>query len=172
MLVTPLAWTALTVLNRPQDILLPSAYRYKNYQTTTDPVSKNGMTREQLAMLTYLEANTKDILYLLAIPTGKDGAEWVLETSRPVLYMGGFSGMDPVVFASDLEEMIKNKELRYILMIGTQDLETEIPTWVDANCHLLPEFNSRQTVKLDTNWATGEIPDQMEMSNHLYDCSP
>jgi len=42
-------------------------------------------------MLTFLEENTEDVEYLLAVPSAQNGSTLVLQTGRPVLFMGGFS---------------------------------------------------------------------------------
>jgi len=66
------------------------------------------------ALLDYLEARTQGIKYLMAVPSSMQGADYVLATGRPVLYLGGFMGADQVVTADDLEQMVGHSELRYI----------------------------------------------------------
>jgi hypothetical protein len=44
------------------------------------------------ALLDYLEEHTQDITYLMAVPSSMQGADHVLATGRPVLYLGGFMG--------------------------------------------------------------------------------
>ena len=50
----------------------------------------------------------------MAVPTSMQGADYILATGRPVLYIGGFKGADEVVNADELSQLVKGGELRYI----------------------------------------------------------
>ncbi len=66
------------------------------------------------ALLGYLESHTEGAKYLVAVPSSMQGADYVLATGRPVLYLGGFMGQDEVVTPDDLTRMVADGELRYI----------------------------------------------------------
>ena len=92
-------------------------------------------------LLTYLEANTQDVEYLVAVPSSQNGTGFVLATGRPVLYMGGFGGQDEVVTAEDLSAMVANGELRYVMYGGDRGGKTDIANWLSASCSVLQEFS-------------------------------
>jgi 4-amino-4-deoxy-L-arabinose transferase-like glycosyltransferase len=190
MLVTPLAWSVLTVMDRSPDMNLPSAYRGENSgqgpaqnMTGNTQDDRNqpamGLGEVQPGLLDYLESHTQDTRYLVAVPSANAGSSLVLATGRPVLYMGGFSGNDPVVDAGSLAELVKNGELRYVLMQGNQAVGSEISTWLKANCSLVPEFSTSTSSSQDP--ATGNLPrielpspgaDQVGSGSTLYQCNP
>ena len=61
-----------------------------------------------------------------------------LATGRPVLYMGGFSGSDPVVSADDVAALVADGELRYVMLGGERGMQQEISRWVRSYCTVVP----------------------------------
>lgn len=125
---------------------LPTAYEGQNQNgqdgflasPAADGRSRNGVNSE---LLDFLQANTQDVTYLFAVPSSQQGASYVIETGRSVLYMGGFSGQDQVVGADDLAEMVANGELRYILYGGDKE---DIVTWLNSSCTVVDGFTLNQ----------------------------
>lgn len=146
LLVIPAAWSWLTVLDDSPGVNLPSAYAGENDAPGPGGGETGGM---ETRLLDYLEANTQDVDYLLAVPSANMGAGYVIASGRPVLYMGGFSGGDPVVDAGDLAEMVENGELRYVLY-GGQGSRNQggIANWLSLACRAVPQFSqaARQPV--------------------------
>jgi 4-amino-4-deoxy-L-arabinose transferase-like glycosyltransferase len=150
LLVTPLAWSVLTVADQSPDVNLPGAY---GGQTMGLPGAADGNAARPAApanggrsivdpaLVDFLQANTQDVEYLVAVPNAQAGAPLVLATGRPVLYMGGFSGGDPVVDAAGLQEMVANGELRYILYTGDRSPRQDISSWLQSSCSLVPGFD-------------------------------
>jgi 4-amino-4-deoxy-L-arabinose transferase-like glycosyltransferase len=146
MMIIPLYWTVMTVASN-SNINLPTAYTGGNQQAGPDGVNRlrqqgggpgSNVNNE---MLTYLETNTADMKYLLAVPSSQNGATLVIETGRPVLYMGGFSGQDDVVSAKDLSAMVANGELRYVLYGDDRGGKDDITNWLKSSCSAVPEFS-------------------------------
>jgi 4-amino-4-deoxy-L-arabinose transferase-like glycosyltransferase len=78
----------------------------------------------------------------MAVSSSQEGAAYVLETGRPVLYMGGFSGSDPVVDVDDLQRLVEEGKLRYILWNGGRGpMENNSGTgsWIQSNCTTVPD---------------------------------
>jgi hypothetical protein len=145
MLIAPAYWTGMTVA-ADADQNLPSAYPgARQFRpgpgarvAAAGPREAGGVRTDLVA---YLQANTRDVEYLVAVPSSQTGAPLVLATGRPVLYMGGFSGQDRVVTAEDLQEMVASGRLRYVLyggMGGRQD----IAAWLQSSCTVVPEFSA------------------------------
>lgn len=134
LLVAPLVWSALTTLDAA-NINLPAAYegQAEGRPAGGERASVNA------DLLAYLQANTQDTEYLMAVRSSMEGASYVIETGRPVLYMGGFNGGDPVVSAVDLQQMVETGDLRYVLWSGGGQgapggTATEIDTWLQGTC--------------------------------------
>jgi 4-amino-4-deoxy-L-arabinose transferase-like glycosyltransferase len=107
---------------------------------------QNGNT-ENSTMLSFLEQNTMTNKYLVAVSSSNSGSNLVLETGRPVLFMGGFSGSDPVVNASSLAKLVSEGELRYILYGGMGGFggggnsTSDVSIWIQSNCSTVTQFS-------------------------------
>lgn len=148
MLIIPLAWSALTVVEGAGPNL-PAAYGVDGQgggrpAGNAAPVQINNTTRDPLknGLLEYLEANTQDVEYLVAVESAGIGAPFVLATGRPVLYMGGFTGGDAVVSADDLAQMVAAGELRFVLVnAGGPGNKQDLLAWVQSSCKVVEQFN-------------------------------
>ena len=82
----------------------------------------------------------------MAVPSAMQGADYVLATGRPVLYMGGFNGQDQVVSSDDLEQMVKDGELHYVYWSaegrGPGGSNAEISSWVRSSCTVVQGFDT------------------------------
>ncbi|MFN8383821.1 MAG: glycosyltransferase family 39 protein [Anaerolineales bacterium] len=146
MLVIPMYWTVMTSV-ASSDINLPTAYTGNNQsqQGGPDRARQQQGSNVNTELLDYLEANTQDVNYLVAVPSSQQGSQMVLATGRPVLFMGGFSGSDEVVTAADLTEMVANGELRYILYGGDRGGNTEIAAWLKTSCSVVLDYSQTNT---------------------------
>jgi 4-amino-4-deoxy-L-arabinose transferase-like glycosyltransferase len=145
MFIIPFYWTVMTVASSANQNL-PTAYSGGYQQVGPDGINRPRQPGGQGPslnndMLDYLEANTTDVEYLLAVPSAQNGSTLVLQTGRPVLYMGGFSGGDEVVTAEDLATMVTNGELRYILYGGDRGGKQDIANWLQTSCWPVTQFS-------------------------------
>jgi 4-amino-4-deoxy-L-arabinose transferase-like glycosyltransferase len=171
LFVTPAVWSALTALNPGNNLSLPAAYSGENSRP-----SNRGDVQVNPALLAFLQENTTDNRYLMAVPSSMQGADYVLATGRPVLYMGGFSGQDQVVSLDDLIEMTASGELRYIYLSGGGGPgggQSEITAWVQTTCSPVEGFETT-TRNFGTPDGTGNggAPGNQagNMQISLYDC--
>ncbi|MGE5224001.1 MAG: hypothetical protein ACM3PY_16295, partial [Omnitrophica WOR_2 bacterium] len=134
LMVLPLVWTILTALNPHPDSVLPAAYT----GDSASPITKR--VNASPALLSYLEQRTKGIEYLVAVPNAVIGAPYVLATSRPVLYIGGFTGTDPVVTPESFSALVKTGRLRYIWDLGTlASQQPGIHLWLERSCGVVTD---------------------------------
>ncbi len=150
LLLTPAIWSGLTNLNTSTNQSLPAAY---SGRASFGPVGRGGadtnLTGLQInqALLAYLEANTQGIEYLMAVPSAMQGADYVIASGRPVLYLGGFNGSDQVETADSLAQLAANGELRYIYWDGPGGPgfggQSSISSWVAANCTPVQGFDTQ-----------------------------
>ncbi len=141
LLVTPAVWSYLTTLNFSRNQSLPSAYSGQASPST----GQDGLQLNQ-SLLDFLEEHTQDTQYLMAVPSSMQGADYVIATGRPVLYLGGFMGNDPVVSAEDLSRMVAQGELRYIYWSGGGGSgfgnRSDISAWVTSSCTAVQGFDT------------------------------
>jgi 4-amino-4-deoxy-L-arabinose transferase-like glycosyltransferase len=140
ILFTPGIWSVYTNLSASQNQSLPSAYS----GGAIGPVAQRGLQINQ-NLLDYLQSNTEEMKYLMAVPSSMQGADYVIATGRPVLYMGGFSGQDDVVSAEDLTRLVEEGELRYIYWnAGGRGMgeDSDISSWIASSCVPLQGFDT------------------------------
>ncbi len=168
MMVIPMYWTVMTVVAN-SDINLPTAYTGNNQQASQPPRQQSGAgSSMNEKMLAYLQTNTADVKYLLAVPSSQNGATFVIETGRPVLYMGGFGGQDDVVSAEDLSALVANGELRYVLYGGERGGKEDIASWLKASCSVVTEFSSTSSDAQPQGQNGQQRPDNQSLT--LYMC--
>ena len=96
------------------------------------------------AMLAYLQAHSMDTKYLVAVVSAQVGAPLVIQTERPVLYLGGFNGGDQVLDAEGLAALVARREVRYVLWggnSGPNNGNANIGSWLQQNCSVLTDFD-------------------------------
>jgi hypothetical protein len=180
LLFIPAVWSVLTALNPSSNQSLPSAYSGQ-----PSAPANGGDVQINVALLNYLEAHTTNNTYLMAVPSSMQGADYVIATSRPVLYLGGFMGQDRVLTAQALAAMVASGELRYVYWSsgntgggpGGNGGQADITQWVTTQCTVVPGFETvtRNAGAPDgtggaggTN--TGNFPGGATMQIKLYDC--
>jgi hypothetical protein len=164
LLVIPLEWSYLTVDVEQPNINLPSAYAGVDDRRAVPPRQPDARAQELLYYLIERQSGK----YLAAVPSSMVGADMVLETGEPVLYMGGFNGGDPVVDAADLSELVGAGDLTFILYGDARSPnQNEINTWLRANCTVVPQFS--QPNRQVRSWQHDE-PGQGGMM--LFECGP
>ncbi|MBU0512258.1 MAG: hypothetical protein KJ638_11245, partial [Chloroflexi bacterium] len=172
LLVAPFTWSALTTFNTNPNVALPTAgtgdadHTRSTFMTPDESLlGPNGE-----AILDYLLANTDPDSYLLATLNARGAAPYILETGRPVLTFGGFTGNDDVVSVDDLIEMIESGELRYILGIPQQ--KQEIAQWMRQACTVVdvPGVTTAQTNPPAPGNAPAAGPQGQGQDDVLFDC--
>ncbi|MBC7879119.1 MAG: glycosyltransferase family 39 protein [Anaerolineales bacterium] len=167
MLVIPTYWTVMTVVVNP-NINLPTAYIGGDQESGPDDgANHQGGPGQNVneEMLAYLEENTKDVEYLVAVPSSQQGSWLVLATGRPVLYMGGFTGQDNVVSVDDLSAMVANGELRYVLYGDERPSKQDIINWLNSACSVMLDFS--QAGMANSQTINGGNPGHQAMTLYL-----
>jgi 4-amino-4-deoxy-L-arabinose transferase-like glycosyltransferase len=182
ILVVPFAWTAQTATRANPDVNLPSAYAGGSrggpgrggfgpsgfpgggFNRAIFGGGFGGPSVTNNAMLDFLQANTQNEEYLVAVQSANQGAPLVLATGRPVLYMGGFSGSDPVIDAQGLAQLVAEGRLRYVLSgRATRGGNASIDNWVRGNCTLVQSASKNNALTQFRGGGFGYA---------LYDCAP
>ncbi|MFA4861764.1 glycosyltransferase family 39 protein [Methanoregula sp.] len=158
-----------------------------------------GSSISQLAE--YLESHTTGETWLVAVPSSHEAASLILETGKPVMALGGFSGSDSILSVENLTSLIHAGKVRYFYTPSTAtggdrtSGNSEIFTWVSSHCTAVSssEYGGTGTtltddikamsgsITLDTRSATAGITPPSGSSgtmagpqgtrNTLYDCA-
>jgi hypothetical protein len=83
----------------------------------------------------------------MAVPSAMQGADYVLATGRPVLYLGGFMGQDKVESSASLAQMVAEGKLRFIYWGGQGSGlgpggQSDISSWVTNTCTPVQGFDT------------------------------
>jgi 4-amino-4-deoxy-L-arabinose transferase-like glycosyltransferase len=186
MLFIPGVWSGLTTLNTSSNQSLPAAYG----GGSAGPAN-SGRTQVNQQLLAYLQANTQGMKYLMAVPSSMQGSDYVIATGRPVLYLGGFMGIDPVETPASLQALVSSGQLRYIYWDATGrggggpggangGDQSAISTWVRSQCTAVTGYNTNtqnqgapdgtgNTTNTQPGGFGGGFGGQLQVT--LYDCA-
>lgn len=157
MLIVPGIWTFWTINVDSPNVNLPNAYAgvYDQRAERAANVEENNSEDE---LVDFLQLHTQGMTYMAAVPNAFSGAPLILETERAVLYMGGFSGSDPVIDTAGLQELVSGGELRYIFYGNDNRGNAGLGQWITQTCSPVPQFSQTN------NAGPGN------KSSTLYDC--
>ncbi len=175
LLLSPGIWAGLTNVNPSANQAIPAAYDGQS----TGPGKLSGLLVDS-TLLNYLHENTKDNKYLMAVPSSMQGADYVLATGRPVLYIDGFSGTGQVVSSDQLGEMVSAGELRYIYwgagFTGGLKGTRGVTDWVKSSCKVVPGFETQTYLSSVPDGTVNEVGSNVPGTfgylkpMSLYDC--
>lgn len=114
LLAAPLYWSATPLLYGDNSSLPEAGQQLK-------PSGRGpGGMGEQIdsRILDYIVSHQTGEKYLFATTSSHTAAPYIIQTGKPVMAMGGFSGSDPILTVDKLKQMIKNKEVKYFLISG------------------------------------------------------
>ncbi|OXM87518.1 mannosyltransferase [Paenibacillus rigui] len=106
----------------------------------------NGSVNEKL--LDYVTKNNTGEKYLFATSRATSAQGYIIRTGKAVMAMGGFSGSDPILTAAKLEQMVKNKEVKYFLISsggGPDGGSSELTAWIKEHGTEVPKTEWQQT---------------------------
>jgi hypothetical protein len=108
------------------------------------------------------------------------GADYVLASSRPVLYIDGFSGMGQIISSDQLGRMVSAGELRYVYwgagfkggLMGTRG----VSDWLNSSCKIVPGFETETYLSSVPDGTINEVGNNVPgtfgylKKISLYDC--
>jgi 4-amino-4-deoxy-L-arabinose transferase-like glycosyltransferase len=95
-------------------------------------------------MLSFLEQNQGSAKYLVAATGSHTTAPIIIETGKAVVTIGGFSGTDNSPTVAQLQQMVADGELKYVLVGGRggRGSSQEISSWVQAHGSAVAGFSN------------------------------
>jgi 4-amino-4-deoxy-L-arabinose transferase-like glycosyltransferase len=100
------------------------------------------------ALLSYLEKNQGSATWLVAVSSAQSASELILQSGKPVIAMGGFTGSDPAMSLAKLKSLVSTGKLRYVLLgsggfggmgggPGGGQANSEATTYVKTTCKVV-----------------------------------
>ena len=176
LLIPSFVWSLLGAINTAPNAMVPGSYSGGNGTSGVGMMAGIGsMESVNQELIDYLQSHTQDVEYLMAVPSANDGSRYVLATGRPVLFMGGFNGSDPVVDAADLAQLVAEKRLLYIwLSAGSMQMGSQnIYTWLQSSCTEVTEIDLSPALQRPGGGNLPNLPgmDNLpEIKSALYRC--
>jgi 4-amino-4-deoxy-L-arabinose transferase-like glycosyltransferase len=142
LLLFPGAWALSSVLAR--DVaMLPSAdfSRLVKGKDQTEQRSEDRAERKRRfrKLVVFLKTHNQGERFLLATSSARLAAPIIVRTGDPVLAMGGFHGLDPILTPETLAQMVKEKKVRFVMLgdfslsgriMGAEKAEKPLAEWV------------------------------------------
>jgi 4-amino-4-deoxy-L-arabinose transferase-like glycosyltransferase len=87
------------------------------------------------AMLHYLEQQQGTTRFLFATANSMSAAPYIIQTGKPVMSLGGFSGSDPILTVAQFQQLVKNNTVRFVFGGGGRN---GVEQWVTSTCAAVP----------------------------------
>ncbi|GLY90076.1 glycosyltransferase family 39 protein [Actinoallomurus iriomotensis] len=115
-------------------------------------------------LISYLQKNRGGATWLLAVSSAMSASSIIIKTGEPVMAMGGFTGSDPAMTVSKLQQYVKSGKLRFVMVGGggPPGGSSDVTSWVTKNC---------QAVKASEYGGTSTSSSQQQNSQGLYRCT-
>ena len=162
LLFAPTTWSALPVwqgVNPTLPFAGPSSTGANNpFARSVGNSNESGLSDAKL--IQYLEAKQGHTRYLVATLDVATAAPIILDTGKPVMALGGFTGTDPILTVQQLQSLVSNGTVRFFLLpppisfnnlppqilesIQKQILEnqegqnSDLTLWVHSHCSTVP----------------------------------
>ena len=129
ILVSPAAWSAITVANAHGQMLPRAGPLPEARDAVGAPGGGGGQAfpigigpgadpRDEVdrVLLAYLLENRGGARFLFATGSSATASPYIIETGLPVMAMGGFGGGDPILTADEVAELVARGDVRFFLL--------------------------------------------------------
>jgi len=139
LLAAPLYWAATPLLYGDNEIM-PQAG--PSQQGAGPRLGMGGGPNAGIntKLLEYVTKHNTGEKFLFAVTSSHSADTYIIETGKAVMAMGGFSGSDSILTVEKLQEMVKNKEVKYFLIPSGSGFggpggssNSEVMDWIRAH---------------------------------------
>ncbi|MCR4440785.1 MAG: glycosyltransferase family 39 protein [Peptococcaceae bacterium] len=116
LLIAPLYWSATPLLYGDNGMLPQAGPGQTGFGPRQGVGGRNMDSGINTRLLDYVTKNNTGEKYLFAVPNASSAQNYIIQTGKAVMAMGGFSGSDPILTVEKLEKMVANKEIKYFLI--------------------------------------------------------
>lgn len=147
LVVAPFVWACTPLMYGSGNILPVAGPRLSGPGSgggmNAMPGSSLGGDKSDLA--DYLLTHTTNETWIVAVPSSMGaGAELIIDTGKPVMSLGGFSGSDQVLTVDELKHLVDEGRIRYFYLSGgmsgggMNSGNSAIFSWVRSYCAAIP----------------------------------
>ncbi|MFC5450755.1 glycosyltransferase family 39 protein [Paenibacillus aestuarii] len=141
LLVAPLYWAATPLLYGGNSMLPEAGPNLKQSAS----MGMGGSSEVDTKLLDYVTKNNTGETYLFAVSRATEASNYIIQTGKAVMAMGGFSGSDPILTVEKLKQMVANHEIKYFLLNagggfgGGGETSSDVTAWVKAHSTEVPQ---------------------------------
>jgi 4-amino-4-deoxy-L-arabinose transferase-like glycosyltransferase len=137
LLAAPMAWCVET-LRLPESFAMPLAGPPDARRQEMDAETQAVYARADPRLIAFLRDHWRGERFLLATETAYTASPLIIRTGEPVIAVGGFLGIDPAVSLDQFRQMVRQRQLRYVLLVPGEAWEGGGPNsllfdWVEEN---------------------------------------
>jgi 4-amino-4-deoxy-L-arabinose transferase-like glycosyltransferase len=172
VLISPLAWSVTPVLAVGNGVM-PEAGPSGSTQGGLGGLGPGGQAgfdnnSGNSGLISYIEANNDGYFYVVAVSSANQASSIALETGRPVLATGGFTGSDPALTVEKLQQLVATKQVRFVMDLGgsgRSDTGSAVSSWIQSACTAV------DTSQYSGSGSTMGFGGGMGGNGQLYDCA-
>jgi 4-amino-4-deoxy-L-arabinose transferase-like glycosyltransferase len=99
-------------------------------------------TAAQQALIAFLQANHQGERFLLATQSAQLASPLIIATGAPVMAMGGFHGLDPILTPERLAALVETRAVRFVMLgdlsiasryMGAESAGRSLAEWIRAH---------------------------------------
>lgn len=135
LLIAPAIWSGTAMFYKSQGTFPAAGISLLSNKNGIGGMS-SGESTSTGKLVEYLKANRTTEKYLVAVPSSNSYAtEIILNYDETVMTLGGFSGSDNILTLDQFKQMVKNGEVRYVIIGGGGGGQgnSEITSWIKSN---------------------------------------
>lgn len=142
MLAGPLYWAATPLIYGDNNVM-PQAGPGQRARTQVVQNLGGSIQKQPDALIEYIDNHSSGEKYYLMTSDIGTAESYIISTGKAVVAFGGFSGSDPALTVEKLEEMVRNKEVKFFLIPSGQEnrggsSNNEALNWVRKNSTEVP----------------------------------
>lgn len=150
LLIAPFIWSCSPIfLNMNSSS--PSAGLELSYNP--HPFKSKSSVNANSKLARFLETNQSDEKYLVAVPSANTYASTlILETGKPVMTIGGFSGNDKIISLKNFKKEVLSGKIKYAVLskqnnkfISRNNKNAAITNWIKKNGKVIPSYEWENT---------------------------
>jgi 4-amino-4-deoxy-L-arabinose transferase-like glycosyltransferase len=174
LLAMPMAWALSSVMVRGVAVV-PSAdigrLRASAVSGSLRERIRAGEAADRQHLVAFLRANRHRERFLLATPSAQLASSLIVATGEPVMAMGGFHGLDPILTPERLAELVAQGQVRFV-MLGELSIASRLMGAEAAGRPLADWVRTNGKVVDPSRWTESGGGPGRAMRRELYDLKP
>jgi len=164
LLAAPLYWAAAPIIYGGNS-MLPQAGPTQQGSGSRQGMAMGMNSGADTKLIEYVTKNTTNEKYFFITTDASTAESYIISTGKAVVAMGGFSGSDPALTVEKLEQMVKDKEVKYFLIPSGSGIgdrggagggSTEVLNWIRTHSTEVPQTEWKSSTGGDGSMGKGE----------------